>query len=256
MSMPAAINRRSLVDAAIEGLRAQITEGTWAVGGRIPPEPELAQALGVGRGTVREAVRALAYLGMLEVRQGDGTYVRAMAEPGQTLRRVAHAGHRDHLELRAALEIEAARLAALRCTPAALARIDAALALRGSIEPAPSDPVAFDIYIDHDIAFHVAVAEAGGNAALAELYCWFTEQLRRYLRLSLADRSLPEPSLAAHVAVRDAIAARDPDAAAQAARDLLAPVVTTVEQRLAATMPPAHTSSPPSRTRSVEEPQP
>lgn len=249
MSSLGAVARRSLVDAAIERLRAQIGREGWGAGDRIPPEPELAQALGVGRGTVREAVRALAYLGLLEVRQGDGTYVRALDEPADALRRVANAGLRDHLELRAALEVEAARLAAMRVTPDSLARIDRALAARGLVEPAPSDPAAFETYLEQDIAFHLSVAEAAGNAALAELYGWFTDQLRRYLRMSLADRSLPEPSLAAHVAVRDAIAARDPDRAAQAARDLLAPMMAVVEGRLSdPSSPPKASRTKPPRT--------
>ena len=76
--MPLATTRRAgLVDQVIDQMRGAITAGEWPVGRRIPPEPELVTALGVGRNTVREAVRALSHAGLLEVRQGDGTFVRA-----------------------------------------------------------------------------------------------------------------------------------------------------------------------------------
>ena len=68
--MPLATTRRAgLVDQVIEQMRGAITSGEWPVGQRIPPEPELVTALGVGRNTVREAVRALSHAGLLEVRQ-------------------------------------------------------------------------------------------------------------------------------------------------------------------------------------------
>ncbi len=82
MPLAAARPPAGLVDHAIDQLRQSITTGEWPVGTRIPPtEPNLATALGVGRNTVREAVRALAHSGILEVRRGgDGTYVRATSE--------------------------------------------------------------------------------------------------------------------------------------------------------------------------------
>src|SRR5215468_7597999 len=67
--------RTALVPQVIEQLQAQITSGEWAVGSRIPPEPDLAAALGVGRNTLREAVLALVHAGLLERRQGSGTFV-------------------------------------------------------------------------------------------------------------------------------------------------------------------------------------
>ena len=67
--------RVSLVDQAIEAITRLLAAGEWPVGHRIPPEPELAASLGVSRNTVREAVRALAHVGVLDVRRGDGTFV-------------------------------------------------------------------------------------------------------------------------------------------------------------------------------------
>ena len=73
--------RLSLVERVIDQLRTQITAGSWECGERIPTEPQLSDMLGVGRNTVREAVRALVHTGLLEVRQGAGTFVRSNRDP-------------------------------------------------------------------------------------------------------------------------------------------------------------------------------
>ena len=107
--MPLTSPRRSaLSDQVIAALRAQITSGEWPVGARIPTEPELVEQLGVARNTVREAVRALAHNGLLDIRQGSGTYVVATSElAGVMHRRFADADPRHVAELRAALETSA-----------------------------------------------------------------------------------------------------------------------------------------------------
>ena len=75
------LRRSSLAELAVSQLRDQVLSGQWAVGARLPAETELAQRLEVGRSTVREAVRALVHAGLLETRQGSGTYVRSVT-PG------------------------------------------------------------------------------------------------------------------------------------------------------------------------------
>src|ERR1700742_1089703 len=120
--MPLTATRRTgLVDQVIEQMREAIRTGDWAVDQRIPPEPELVSALGVGRNTVREAVRALSHAGLLDVRQGDGTFVRATSEISGALRRLYGTRLREVLEVRRALEAEGARMAALARTEADLA---------------------------------------------------------------------------------------------------------------------------------------
>ncbi len=121
----------SLVDQAIEALRGEIAGGAWPVGEKIPTEPELAESLGVGRNSLREAIRALVHAGLLETRQGDGTYVTATSDlAGAIRRRVGRAQLLEIFELRRALEVEAARLAALRRTDADLAELERLLAAR------------------------------------------------------------------------------------------------------------------------------
>ena len=105
--------KRSLVDIALEQIRQRIDAGHWPLGQRLPPEPELAELLGMSRNTVREAVRVLTFSGVLEVRQGDGTYVRACADPLETMLVLARSAVQHSLEARGMIEIEAARLAAV-----------------------------------------------------------------------------------------------------------------------------------------------
>src|SRR4051812_39842076 len=120
--------RSALADQVIARLRAQITSGEWPVGSRIPTEPELVERLGVARNTVREAVRALAHNGLLDIRQGSGTYVVATSElAGVMQRRFADAEPRHVAELRSALEASAARLAAPRRTEHDLELLDGLL---------------------------------------------------------------------------------------------------------------------------------
>src|SRR5215471_3153791 len=124
--VPLTTTRRApLVDQVIEQMRAAIADGDWVVDQRIPPEPELVTALGVGRNTVREAVRALAHAGLLEVRQGDGTFVRATSEISGALRRLVGEELREVLEVRRTLEVEGARLAAKHRTPEDIAHLEA-----------------------------------------------------------------------------------------------------------------------------------
>lgn len=218
-----AAGRRSLVDTVVDALRAQLAAGEWTVGSRIPTEHALAEQLEVGRNTVREAVRVLVHAGMLRSRQGEGTFVVSTADPGDIMRGVQRAGIRDVLEVRIALEAEAARLAALRHEPADLARMRAALDAQADLADEEGRPHAdqLELYADHDIAFHRAVVEAAHNTALTATYGWFSSSVREALVSALDDRAMPRILHGDHRAVMDAIAAGDPEAAERATRALL-----------------------------------
>lgn len=225
---PVVIERRSLVEQTAAALRSRITAGDWPVGGRIPPEAELVRQLGVSRNTLREAVRCLAHAGMVEVRQGDGTYVRAAADGGETLRRIARASLRDQIEVRCALEESAARLAASRRTTADITALTqardacAGLIAAGQLED----------YVTRDFVFHHGIVAAAGNPALEELYLYFATAIRGSIRRTIGDADIPEPSDAHHRAVLDAIARGDADAAATAVRDMFAPVLAALDRLL------------------------
>ena len=224
----AAQGKRSLVDIAVDAIGEALQQQRWALGTRIPTEPELAEELGMSRNTVREAVRVLAFAGLLEVRQGNGTYVRALSSPAQALRSIGSASLLEHLEVRALLEEACARQAARRRAPEAIAAMRTALAARTDLD----DERRLDEFIERDLAFHLAVAEGSGNRALCELYRYFSQAVRLNLRAALLDRSLPEPDQPSHRAIVDAIEAGDEAAAGLAAAIVTEPVMQVLRQRL------------------------
>ncbi|OBG14720.1 GntR family transcriptional regulator [Mycolicibacterium celeriflavum] len=203
----ATTRRTGLVDQAIEQLRASVASGAWPVNSRIPTEPELAAALGVGRNTVREAVRALAHSGLLEVRQGDGTYVRATSEVSGALRRLCGTELREVLQVRRCLEVEGARLAARARTSADLDDLRALLKRRDQISPS-DDPEAF---ARADTEFHVAVVRSSHNVVLIELYRGLTEVVMASVATA-ADE--PATAVMDHSRLVEAIAAGDVESAA------------------------------------------
>ncbi|MGW0537555.1 FadR/GntR family transcriptional regulator [Streptomyces sp. NPDC003032] len=209
--MPLTSPRRSaLSDQVISELRNQISSGEWPVGSRIPTEPELVEQLGVARNTVREAVRALAHNGLLDIRQGSGTYVAATSElAGVMHRRFADADPRHIAELRSTLESSAARLAAERRTERDLKQLDALLARREEIW-ASGDAEAF---VTADATFHMAVVAASHNDVMTALYADLGEVLRDWLREDIGTELTPETHMD-HARLVDAIRARDAEAAA------------------------------------------
>lgn len=215
--MSAPTLKRSLVDIALEQIRQRIDDGTWLLGQRLPPEPELAEIIGISRNTVREAVRVLTFSGVLEVRQGDGTYVRACADPLSTMQALARSSVEQALEARGMIEIEASRLAALRRTEAdliALREALAASAARSSYEDLQD-------YIDHDLVFHQRVVDSAHNPVLSELYRYFSQVIRVGLERTISDPDRAQPCFDLHRELLDAIERQDADAAAAANRALL-----------------------------------
>lgn len=217
------IQRGSLVDEVIGKLREQISSGAWPVDARIPTEPELVEALNVGRGTVREAVRALAHAGLLEVRRGDGTYVRARSELSGALRREIQATTHDHVqEVRRAIEVEAARLAARRANPADLEACAHALAARDvaarKVEQAnPEDTSWVDEWVEADANFHTAMVAAAGNPLLLDLYLEIGSALRTVLTERALRTDFDRFLVAGHSTLLDAVRAGDPEAAVREA---------------------------------------
>lgn len=221
--------RGSLVDQVIDQLRTAISTGEWPVGGRIPPESELASSLEVGRNTVREAVRALAHGGLLEVRQGDGTYVRATTELSGALRTLCGAELREVLEVRRTLEVEAARLAAARRTTddltvlrAALAERDVAVEAVATItrrgdEPGPAE---LERAARADTDFHLAVVHCSGNGLLAALYRGVVEAVAGSVAATMP-RTVGTDDDVSHTGIVDAITDGDVERAAREAGDFL-----------------------------------
>ncbi|MGE2729639.1 FadR/GntR family transcriptional regulator [Mycolicibacterium vaccae] len=212
--MPLTTARRSgLVDQVIEQLRMSVGNGEWAVGQRIPNEAELAQSLGVGRNTVREAVRALAHAGILDVRQGDGTYVRATSEVSGALRRLCGSELRDVLQVRRALEVEGARAAAARRTADDVAHLRSLLAHRDACLAAGDT----DEFARADAQFHLAIVTASHNPTLTELY----RGLMEAITASVASGHDSPARVVDHGVLLEHIVDGDVDAAAATAAELI-----------------------------------
>lgn len=175
-------------------MQRTISLGTVAPGARLPTEGELMVQLGVGRSSLREAVKVLAHAGLLEVRQGDGTYVRATADPSEPLeRRLRRAHIRDVFEVRRTLEIEIARLAAARRDAGDLAKLQESLEGRELHAHSHDDPD----FIGADLAFHLAVAEASKNPVLVDLYRAFSRAVSEAITTVVADPEL-RPDVSPH----------------------------------------------------------
>ncbi|WP_037366782.1 FadR/GntR family transcriptional regulator [Amycolatopsis orientalis] len=223
--MPLATTRRAgLVDQVIDQLREAVTAGEWPIGHRIPTEPELSAQLGVGRNTVREAVRALAHTGILEVRQGDGTYVRATSEVSGAIRRLCGTELREVLHVRRLLEVEGARLAATARTEEDLAELRVLLNRRDT----DWDEGRLDDFARSDAEFHLVVVRCGHNGLLLELYRGLMEAITASVA-STSDN--PEHAeMIRHRELVDAIEARDADRSAAEAAGFLDELIARAEE--------------------------
>ncbi len=193
--------------------------GEWPVGSRIPTEPQLVEALGVGRNTVREAVRALAHAGVLECRQGSGTYVVSTDELAPVVaRRLTEDRAAEVIEVRRAFEVQAARLAARRRTPEDLAALDAALDAR---EAAWRGGRVAE-FVAADAALHTAVVAAAHNTMLAELYASIGAAIRSTVAHATGEALTPERHID-HARLVAAIRAGDAERAAREADAFLEP---------------------------------
>ncbi|MFG2289427.1 FadR/GntR family transcriptional regulator [Streptomyces sp. NPDC048595] len=215
-----ALRPSPLVEQATQHLRDQITEGHWAVGTKLPGETTLAKTLGVGRSTVREALRALAGAGLVQARQGAGVFVIA-AEPEEDWpTRLRRAAVTDVYEVRMLIEVEAAQVAAQRRTDDDLTVLHTAMDRRRQAANA-SDAE----FVDADVALHAAVVAAAHNPVLTGLFAEFVPVLRKglidlveLLNLRAGD---PNHGDAGHAALVDAIARGDAEAAGRSLREEL-----------------------------------
>ncbi|MET7574227.1 FCD domain-containing protein [Streptomyces sp. NPDC005492] len=206
-----------LVEQAAARLRAQIAAGEWPVGSKLPGETTLATELGVGRSTVREALRALAGAGLVRPRQGAGVFVVATEPAEDWPTRLRRAAVTDVYEVRMGVEVQAARLAARRRTPEDVTAMERAL--EGRRAASALDDTAF---VAADIAFHAAVVAAAHNPVLADLFDQFRPVLREGLVELLALTGLrehdPNTGDGAHEALVRAVAEGDAETAAEVLR--------------------------------------
>lgn len=208
------VHRESLSDQAARLLLERIQAGEWEVGQKLPGETTLAPQLGVGRSTMREAIRQLAGRGMLMSRQGAGVFVSALTPVDDWDSLVMRTNIASILEARIAIECEAASLAAERHTLEDMLAIRAALALRDA------DRVAVEIRVDTDTAFHRSIIVASHNEILIELFDTFATRSRNAMVQMLELNGEPGTDLDQHIHMNivTAIALRDAAAASELSR--------------------------------------
>jgi GntR family transcriptional repressor for pyruvate dehydrogenase complex len=201
----------SVTDDAIAKIKAMIVSGDLKPGSRLPREADLAAELGVSRNSLREAVRALSLVRILDVRQGDGTYVASL-EPNSLLDAMSFLleFHQDDsvldiLGVRRILEPAATALAARHMTDEQIEQ------LRALIEP-PSGAITDLVALD--LSFHAAIATASGNKVLASLLESLSmPTTRARIWRGVTEAGAFERTVAEHRAICEAIAARDPELA-------------------------------------------
>jgi DNA-binding FadR family transcriptional regulator len=203
----------AVTDEAIEKLRAMIVSGQVRPGDRLPREADLATTLGLSRNSLREAVRALSLVRILDVRQGDGTYVSSLAADSllEALNFIVEFHHDasvlELLEVRRILEPAAsARAAVLIAAPS----IDHLAEILGR---ANADSPVEDL-VKADVEFHRAIAAAAGNSVLASLIESLSAPTQRArVWRGMTQEGALQRTLDEHHAIFDAIARHDPEMA-------------------------------------------
>ena len=203
----------ALTDEAIDKIKEMIVSGALGPGDRLPKEADLAERLGLSRNSLREAVKALSIIKVLDVRQGDGTYVTSLS-PDLLLESLSFVVdfHRDDtvlqfLEVRRILEPAATALASRRMNDSDIAKLQRVLDELGA---APS----VEALVANDLEFHRAIAAGSGNAALCSLIDGLSgPTTRARIWRGLTQEGAVERTREQHQAIVDAIAGREPELA-------------------------------------------
>lgn len=211
----AVVNRSTLPEEIAARLLDLIRAEQLRPGDKLPAERELAATMHVSRPVLREALRALAIMKVVEIRQGAGTYITAL-EPQQLVSHLDFVLSKDPvaiaqvIEARRVVEIGNVRLAATRIDDAGLASLD------GLLEELRSAVADADRFSTLDIAFHDAVCELAGNFLLVQ-FMRIMNTLGKVSRARTgASRAAREQALADHVAIVAALRGHDPEGAAAA----------------------------------------
>jgi GntR family transcriptional repressor for pyruvate dehydrogenase complex len=202
------VRRVGLTEQLIEKLESLVLKGILSPGEQLPSERQLANLLSVSRASLRQALKVLQVMGVLEVRHGSGNYLSEGAEeilkvPPRILVPLRGLTQAELFEVRRSMEAEAAAAAAERATPEDMAAMRVEL---DGMKANDHDRVA---YGTHDLAFHNAIATASSNRC----FIWFLSLANKVLYQALLRRPMPksmENSIEEHENILRAIEARNP----------------------------------------------
>jgi GntR family transcriptional regulator, transcriptional repressor for pyruvate dehydrogenase complex len=217
--------KKYLYAEVVERIRGMIREGQIAVGDKLPPERSLAGRFGVSRNCVRQAVQTLAEQGILESRQGDGTYVRTPDQAELTESLAQTMLMQDGLlkevwEFRMLMEPQIASLAAAHISKEEIDRLKVIVYdQQKKLNEREADP-------ELDVAFHRVIVESSKNRVIEKMMRTVHEILNESRDELLQSHARNRASVIGHLKIIDALERNDPDAAYQAMRDHLSEVET------------------------------
>ncbi len=203
------IRQESVTEQLVRQIKSWALRGTVKAGERLPPERELAAALNVSRSALRQALKALQVMGLLEMKQGSGNYLSESAEkilrqPIDLLMPLQAVSFAELFEARRSIEGEAAACAASRASEAELGRVHHELEQMRLYVHKP------DLYFRHDVNFHRAIALGSGNS----VFVWFLELVTKVLHdawLAKAREGNQKQTILEHEAIFHALRQRDPE---------------------------------------------
>ena len=209
------VRRSKVYEEVAARIRRLIADGRLKPGDKLPPERELAVALGVSRTSVRDAIRTLQMTGLVEPRQGEGTVVRelsteALVAPIASALLTRRDLLADLIAVRRMIEPAMARDAARHATPDEIRQMESILTRQAARLEAGG------LAIDEDSAFHDMIARASRNQVVLKVIDVLMDLLREGRERSLQVRGRPQRSLRGHRQILEAIRRRDGDAAARA----------------------------------------
>jgi GntR family transcriptional regulator, transcriptional repressor for pyruvate dehydrogenase complex len=209
--------RTTLTEAAFEQLIAYVVKGTWKAGDRLPPERELCQQFGIARTSLREALKAMELVGMLDSRVGDGTFVCPRSEFLSRPLLWAFTGT-DHEELVEIMEARTVVEESLAGLAAERGSADEISAIKATITQMSEAIAAGVSILEADMSFHLAIAAAAHNEVLRNAVQLLRNVTRQWLKYKVQMPNVAEAVLKRHEAVYRAIASRKPKAARLAMR--------------------------------------
>lgn len=231
-----ALKKTSVSLQAADAIKALIVSGDLGSGDALPPERDLAVRLGISRPSVREAIRVLTAMNVVEPRHGGGTYVtsldpRLLARPINFLLQIEPGTFLHLFEVRQVLEVAAARLAAPKMTDELVAKLEE---LADAAAEAPRNTAR---YPELDCELHTKIVEATGNPIYLSLYESIADLLLESRRRTVGTPGARQKAHDEHRAIVAALRDRDPDGAARAMQDHLEGMRKVLEDALAREVP-------------------
>ncbi|MEM7034402.1 MAG: FadR/GntR family transcriptional regulator [Chloroflexota bacterium] len=227
------VRRSNVVEDIIENFKQALISGEFKPGQRLPSEPELGERLGVGRSTIREAIKILAALGAVEVRRGDGTYISekvtpSIIDPLLFAILVESNDATDLYEFRLMIEVGYNKLAAIKGDEEDFARIEAAIQEMREYSENGGDDV--EVLANLDLKFHRTILEATKNPLTIKVGNMLNMMFLESLKQANSTPAEVQSTLIRHQSMLDVLRSKDPNKVEAATIDNLSGWKQSMEQ--------------------------